>query len=52
VVFLITGVSKSSVLDQIIHKKKDFKEFPASYIHAQTTNADFYLDKAAAEKLS
>ena len=52
VVFLITGESKSSVLEQIIHKNNSFKEFPASYIHAQTTNAEFYLDKAAAEKLS
>jgi len=51
VVFLITGSSKSSVLNQIIHRKQNFKDFPASYIHAYSAPADFYLDKAAASEL-
>jgi len=51
VVFLITGSSKSSVLQQIIHRKQNFKDFPTSYIHAYSAPADFYLDKAAAVEL-
>ena len=51
VVFLITGASKAEVLKQIIHQKPNFENYPASYIHAQSFPAQFYLDKAAAEKL-
>ena len=51
VVFLITGDSKAEILDQIIHRKPNFENYPASYIHAQSIPAQFYLDKAAAEKL-
>jgi len=51
VVFLITGDSKAEILKQIIHRKPDFENYPASYIHAQSIPAQFYLDKAAAEKL-
>ena len=51
VVFLITGASKAEVLYQIIHRKPNFENYPASYIHAQSIPAQFYLDKAAAEKL-
>ena len=51
VVFLITGSSKSSVLQQIIRRKQSFKDFPTSYIHAHSLPADFYLDKAAAMEL-
>ena len=51
VVFLITGSSKADVLNQIIHRKSNFENYPASYIHAQSVPAQFYLDKAAAEKL-
>ena len=51
VIFLITGSSKAGVLNQIIHRKTNFENYPASYIHAQSVPAQFYLDKAAAEKL-
>ncbi len=51
VVFLINGLSKSSVLQQIIHRKQDFKDLPVSHIHAHAVPADFYIDKAAAIKL-
>lgn len=51
VVFLITGSSKAEVLNQVIHRISDYENYPASYIHAQTDPAQFYLDKAAAEKL-
>ena len=51
VVFLITGSSKAEVLNQIIHRKPKFENYPASYIHAHALPAQFYLDKASAEKL-
>ncbi|MDD4968122.1 MAG: 6-phosphogluconolactonase [Paludibacter sp.] len=51
VVFLITGASKADVLKKIIHREPSFENYPASYIHAQSVPAHFYLDKAAAEKL-
>jgi 6-phosphogluconolactonase len=51
VIFLITGSSKAGVLNQIIHRKSNFENYPASYIHAQSVPAQFYLDIAAAEKL-
>ena len=51
VIFLITGASKAEILKQIIHKEQDFKNYPASYIHAHSVPAHFYLDKTAAEKL-
>jgi 6-phosphogluconolactonase len=51
VVFLIIGASKADVLKQIIQRRLNYETFPASYIHAQSIPAQFYLDKAAAEKL-
>ena len=51
VVFLITGASKATVLKQIIHREPNFENYPASYMHAHSVPAHFYLDKAAAEKL-
>lgn len=51
VVFLITGSSKAGVLKQIIHREPNFEKYPASYIHAQSVPALFYMDEAAAEKL-
>jgi 6-phosphogluconolactonase len=51
VVFLINGASKAPVLKQIIHHESDFESYPASYIHAQSSPALFYLDKEAAREL-
>jgi len=51
VIFLITGASKAEILKQIIHREQDFRNYPASYIHAQSVPAHFYLDKTAAGKL-
>jgi len=51
VIFLITGASKAEILKQIIHKEQDFRNYPASYIHAHSVPAHFYLDKTAAGKL-
>ena len=52
VVFLITGASKSTVLRQIIKRESGFEKYPASYIHDQSGAIAFYIDKAAANKLS
>ena len=49
VVFLITGLSKSPVLRQIIQHESGFEQYPASYIQPGTVA--FYLDKAAASEL-
>jgi len=51
VIFLVTGASKANVLKQIIHREHDFVNYPASYIHAQSAPAHFFLDEAAAGKL-
>ena len=51
VVFLITGSSKTEILDQISNQKPGYKNYPASYIHSQNGAAQFYLDKAAAAKI-
>lgn len=51
VIFLITGVSKATVLRQIFKREPAFEKYPASYIHSQSGAADFYLDKAAANEL-
>jgi len=51
VIFLITGASKANVLKQIIHREPNFEKYPASYIHAQSVPAHFFLDQAAAGKL-
>ncbi len=51
VIFLITGSSKADILKQIIHREPEFENYPASYIHARTYPAHFYLDRTAAEKL-
>jgi len=51
VIFLITGASKAKVLKQIIHRETDFENYPASYIHAQSVPAQFYLDAAAAQNI-
>ncbi|HEY6915084.1 MAG TPA: 6-phosphogluconolactonase [Paludibacter sp.] len=51
VIFLVTGLAKSTVLRQIFKREPDFKNYPASYIHSQCGAASFYLDKAAANEL-
>ena len=45
--FLVTGESKTLVLDQIFNEKGDYKDYPASYI----TKAQWWMDKDAASFL-
>ena len=50
VAFLITGSGKAEVLKQVIEKTGEFESYPAPHIDA--TETMFYLDQAAAAKLS
>ena len=51
VVFLVTGISKSDVIRQIINRETGFDKYPSSYIRPKSGAAEFYLDKAAAAEL-
>lgn len=51
VVFLITGASKASVLQQIIKREPEGERYPAFYVAQKAASADFYLDQAAASLL-
>lgn len=49
IAFLITGMNKAEVLQQVVHKSGDWEEFPAAHVTAN--EIDFYVDRAAAELL-
>lgn len=51
VVFMITGISKVTVLRQIIKKEPGFEKYPSSYIQTPSGVVGFYVDKAAAAEL-
>ncbi|MDO9152494.1 MAG: 6-phosphogluconolactonase [Paludibacter sp.] len=51
VVFFVTGANKSKIVQQIVTKMPEAAKYPSSYIHDIEWNADFYLDKVAAEKI-
>lgn len=48
--FVITGKSKSKVVDEVIHEKDWFEHYPAYYIMSDC-KADIYLDEEAASLL-
>ncbi|MDD3322239.1 MAG: 6-phosphogluconolactonase [Paludibacter sp.] len=50
IIFLITGNSKADVLRQIIHHEPTFEKYPAAFIHTNSGNVEFYIDKAAASQ--
>lgn len=47
--FLVTGDSKAEKVDAIIHKKGDYKQYPAALVDMSKTN--WLLDKEAAKEL-
>ncbi len=51
IVFMITGESKSQILNEIIHKKPTAKNYPAAHIGNQEGKVDFFIDKPSASKL-
>ena len=51
IIFLVTGISKSTVLRQIINKETGFEKYPTSHIQPVKGKVTFYLDKAAATEI-
>ncbi|MEI6556129.1 MAG: 6-phosphogluconolactonase [Paludibacter sp.] len=51
IVFLVTGISKSTVLRQIINEEPGFEKYPTSHIQPVKGKVTFYLDKAAATEI-
>ena len=51
IIFLVTGKSKSVIADKIINKKKDYKNFPASFVNPVQGELIWMLDEPAAEML-
>lgn len=51
VVFIATGSNKAKVVDEIINRKRNYKEYPASFINPQIGELYWILDKAAASQL-
>lgn len=50
--FLITGIGKAKRVSQIMNNLKKAKKFPASYISPTNGDLFWYLDEAAAERIS
>lgn len=48
IVFLITGTTKSKVLDTIINKRDDYLKYPASHVTPANGELLFFLDQEAA----
>jgi len=51
VVFIATGKGKSKIIDAIINKKDNFKDYPASFINPKEGQLYWLLDKDAASLL-
>lgn len=51
VIFHVTGSNKKTVIDEIISKKDNFANYPATYIEPLSKNLSWYLDFDAADKL-
>ncbi len=51
VIFLVTGAGKKDKVAEIIHKKGDYKNYPASLVTPLSGNLVWYLDTEAAAKL-
>jgi 6-phosphogluconolactonase len=51
VVFIATGINKAKVVDEIINRKRNFKDYPASFINPQNGELYWILDKAAASQI-
>ena len=51
VIFLITGENKAEIIKQIIGKEQMAATYPASHVHNESGETEFFLDNAAASKL-
>ncbi len=52
VTFLVTGENKVDKVDEIINKKGDFEKYPASLVAPNSGNLIWFLDAAAAAKIT
>lgn len=52
VIFLVTGKSKSKMVDSIINKKVGYEKFPASFVNPTNGELIWMLDQAASELIS
>ena len=52
VAFLVTGESKAAKVAEIIDKKGNFKNYPASLVSPNTENLLWFLDEVAATKIT
>lgn len=50
--FLVTGAGKTEKIDEIFHQTGNWKSYPASYINPTGGKLTWFMDEAAAEKLS
>ncbi|MBN2485540.1 MAG: 6-phosphogluconolactonase [Bacteroidales bacterium] len=51
IIFLVTGRSKSKIVDEILNKKGDFLKYPAAHIEPMTGQVFWFLDNSAAKKI-
>lgn len=52
IIFLVTGANKATAVSEVLERKADPLHFPAQLIHCIAGKTLWYLDKAAAKKLS
>lgn len=52
VAFLVTGAGKAEKVDEILNKKEGYKKYPAALVNPPSQNLYWFMDEAAAEKLS
>ncbi|MBN1791322.1 MAG: 6-phosphogluconolactonase [Bacteroidales bacterium] len=51
IIFLVTGLSKSTIVRQIMNREPESSRYPAAYFYLNRHDADWYLDSAAAKFL-
>ncbi len=51
VTFLVTGNTKSSIVEKILKRVGDFEKYPAAMVKPNAGDIEWYLDRAAASKL-
>ncbi|MAZ27273.1 MAG: 6-phosphogluconolactonase [Cytophagaceae bacterium] len=52
VVFLVTGAGKAEKVEEILNKEEGYEQYPASLVNPDSQQLVWFMDKAAAEKLS
>jgi len=52
VAILVTGATKADKLDEVLNKKGNFEKYPASLVNPKSGKLLWFIDNAAAEKLT